>query len=302
MREMDFLNSKTKTRLGTVQAGNACCKPVWMSGAAGNIAKLSRGVLAPVLLLFLACGVSHGDAARHADRFTHSYLIHLPGIAGPTYFDGEFVRGLRNGGYEGRLDVYDWTESDPGLDALWSRQRNEREAAAIADKIVSIFKSDPLARITITAHSGGVGVAVWALERLPKGVQVQTMLLLAGALSPQYDLSKALGHVCGKAYSFSSLDDAVVLGAGTRMFGTIDGVDCDAAGRVGFSTPSGADSAAYQKLVSRPYQQAWIKLGNIGDHIGTLQTRFAQHVLAPLVLQGLGANVTTQPTTPPAHG
>jgi hypothetical protein len=284
MLETVFFNLKAKTR------------------AAGVICKLSRGVLTPVFFVCIVYGISRGDADQNASRFAHSYLIHLPGIAGPTYFDGELVRGLQSGGYDGRIEIYDWTEADPGLAALWSRQRNEREAAAIADKIVSIFKSDPLAQITVTAHSGGVGVAVWALERLPKGVQVQTMLLLSGALSPQYDLSKALRHVCGKAYSFSSVNDAVVLGAGTRMFGTIDGVDCDAAGRVGFSTPPGADPAAYQKLVPRPYQQAWIKLGNIGDHIGTLQTLFAQHVLAPLVLQGLGATITTQPTTAPAHG
>ena len=96
---------------------------------------------------------------------------------------------------------------------------------------------DPKLEITLTSHSGGTGIAVWALEKMPEGMQVQTLVLLASALSPDYDLSKALRHVRGKAYVFYSQNDQVVLGAGTRLFGTIDGVKSDAAGLIGFRMP-----------------------------------------------------------------
>jgi hypothetical protein len=90
-----------------------------------------------------------------------------------------------------------------------------------------------------------------------------------------------------------------VLGAGTRMFGTIDGVKSDAAGRVGFAKPAAADDAAYAKLVAVPYDPAWMRLRNIGDHVGPMMRPFAKEVIARLLLTGelpVVMPLTTQPT------
>ena len=58
----------------------------------------------------------------------------------------------------------------------------------------------------------------------------------------------------------------IVLGAGTRVFGTIDGKKEEAAGLRGFKTPDEpADAKQYDKLVQMPYQDAWMEIGNIGD-------------------------------------
>ncbi len=98
--------------------------------------------------------------------------------------------------------------------------------------------------------------------------------------------------------------DAVILGVGTSTFGTIDGVREDAAGRVGFSEPAGADHKQYAKLVQVPYDSDWIRLGNIGDHIGSMSRPFARTILAPLLLRGelvkLSPVATTLATTEPA--
>ena len=139
------------------------------------------------------------------------------------------------------------------------------------------------------------------------------MLLLASALSPEYDLSAALRRVRGKMYAFNSADDTLVLGVGTRTFGTIDGVKCDAAGRCGFVLPPTADRAAYEKLVQVPYAAQWMDLDNLGDHVGPLRGPFARDVLAPVV-RGEAPEFTTMPTVrattrpttapatrPPAH-
>ena len=85
----------------------------------------------------------------------------------------------------------------------------------------------------------------------------QAIAMFAPALSPQYDLTKALKHVKGKLYVFSSPHDFVVLSAGTKMFGTMDGVRCEAAGLKGFVKPTSADSEQYKKLVPQPYQRTW---------------------------------------------
>jgi len=65
------------------------------------------------------------------------------------------------------------------------------------------------------------------------------------------------------------------------VFGTIDGHKCDAAGKCGFTKPEGADAELYNKLVACPYDAAWMKYGNIGDHIGVMSSRFAAAIPTP---------------------
>ena len=215
----------------------------------------------------------------------HEYAIHLPGIAGSQRLDRYFVQGLRDGGYAGTIDIYDWPGADPGLGALFARQRNEGQADKVAAIIRQIYEKDPAAKVRIVCHSGGAGIAAWALERLPDDVKIETLVMIAPALSQRYDLSKALAHVRGKAHALTSVNDVLVLGAGTRMFGTIDGVKEEASGLRGFTMPEGADAKQYEKLVQVPYDEAWMDLGNIGDHIGPMGRRFAAEMISPL-LQG----------------
>ena len=218
-----------------------------------------------------------------AKRDPQERLIHLPGIAGARLLDRYFVAGIREGGYEGEIEIYDWTAGDPGLGALLARRRNEDQAAKLAERLKALLKGDPDLKIRLVGHSGGSGIAAWALERLPEGMQVETLVFIAPALSQRYDLSKALAHVRGKAYAFTSENDVLVLGAGTRMLGTIDGVKEEASGLRGFTQPAGADDAQYAKLVPMPYTADWMEFGNIGDHIGPMGRTFAHEVVSPIV-------------------
>ena len=227
------------------------------------------------------------------------YLLHLPGIGGLMRIDRLLTGGLKSGGLDGAdVIVYDWTNGNRGLPALGAIERNKQEARKIARMLEDRARANPDLRIVITGHSGGSGVAVWALESLPDDVQVDALIMLAPALSPQYDLSKALRHV-KRAYAFNSEHDPV-LGPGTRAFGTIDRIMTNAAGRVGFQKPDGADDEQYAKLVQVPYDRGFLLLGNIGDHIGPMMPRFAARVIAPLILTGELPRPTTQPTTAPA--
>lgn len=214
------------------------------------------------------------------------YLLHLPGIGGKRSIDQNMTEGFVQGGFSGQVEIYDWTEGDIGFDSLIADSRNHKEAKLIAAKLTERYDKDPASPIYLTSHSGGGGLAVWALEDLPDRVKINTLVLMSPALSPQYDLSKALRHVSGKAYVFSSMDDQLVLGTGCRLLGTIDGVKTDAAGRVGFAKPPGADDAQYAKLVPMPFQLEWTHYGDMGNHVGGMTHRFARLILAPLVLSG----------------
>ena len=274
---------------------------------AGGARQARRGWLRrlPPVLVFLAL-LAPGAAAEPAARpgpndVNADYLLHLPGIGGYRWVDRTMVAGLRQGGYDGRLAVHDWTGEQAGLEALLNRPLHERESTRVAEALEKRYRENPNRRIILTAHSGGTGIAAWALEKLPPDVRVDAVIFLASALSPGYDLSEALRRVRGKVYSFYSATDTLILGAGTRTFGTIDGVKCDAGGRCGFVRPAGADEAQYEKLVQVPYDAAWMNLGNIGDHIGPMAGPFARDVLAPVV-RGDAPKLTTSPTPRAAEG
>src|SRR5262249_48129493 len=105
------------------------------------------------------------------------YLLHLPGIAGIKSIDRSVNRGIEDAGFPGDIENYDWTDADPGIGALISYQRNHKEAQLIADKLVQERNARPGARMFILAHSGGCGLAVWALEDLPANVKIDTVIL-----------------------------------------------------------------------------------------------------------------------------
>jgi pimeloyl-ACP methyl ester carboxylesterase len=257
-----------------------------------------------LLLLVASAGCDHHRAAND-DTPTPTlgppskpYLLHLPGIGGIRRIDRMLTEGLVQGGIDADVEIHDWTGSDEGMNALYAHQRHQREAEIVAQKITEKFRADPRRKIILSGHSGGTGIAVWALEKLPDDVKVDSLLLLASALSPGYDLSPALRHVRGKAYVlYSALDP--VLGVGTRMFGTIDGVKSDAGGRVGFKKPKDAvDPKQYDKLVQIAYHPTWIRLNNIGDHIGAMMRPFAREILSPLLQTGVLREIAKAATRP----
>jgi pimeloyl-ACP methyl ester carboxylesterase len=210
-------------------------------------------------------------------------LVYLPGISGLLGPGRRLGTALDSGGFDALYRVFDWTDGDPGLDALRAYDRNQDQAQDLANRLAGQRIGDPDRPIVLIAHSGGAGVAVWTLEKLPKETRVRAAILLAPALSPDYDLSRALRHVSGKMVVFYSPRDEWILGAGTKLFGTIDRVQSEAAGLHGFHIPAGADPAQYHKLIQIPYDPAWAALGNPGDHMGPLAGPFIRTVLAPLL-------------------
>lgn len=214
-------------------------------------------------------------------------VLYLMGVGGPLNVDDTLALGLYRGGVPGLIARYDWTAGDPGVPALMATERNQYESARVAALIMQWKGKHPNQPVVIVSHSGGTAIAAWALEKLPANVKVNGWILLASGLSPQYDLSRAMGHVAGEAHSFYSEHDDIVLGAGTRVLGSMDRVYGDAAGRVGFARPAGGDAAAYARLKQHPYEDKWIRLDNFGDHIGWMEDRFAAAVLAPLVAEPL---------------
>ena len=254
-------------------------------------------VLFSLVILLIGAGVARAESVE-----PRPFLLHINGIGGERLFDRTLVGALKQAGLEADCETHDWTHGDFGLTALQAYDKHRAEAKKIANRLVERAKQFPTAPIYITAHSGGTGVAAYALEMLPEDVKIQSIFFLAPALSPEYDLSKALRHVTGSLYVFTSPYDSVVLDTGTKMFGTIDGVRGAAAGLRGFLQPSTGDAEQYKKMVHFPYQKGWlVKYGNAGSHICSMRPKFARMFLGPLLLTGKVPMDETIATTRPSR-
>jgi len=240
---------------------------------------------AAAVFLALLCLSTHVPGAAPPEMRPARVVLHINGIAGRLPLDDALLRGLRDGGVEAEFLIHDWTGADAGIPALRNGARHREQAGRIAELISGRLARNPRTLLTITCHSGGAGLAVWALERLPDDLQVEDVFMFAPALSPAYDLSAALARVRGRMLVFSSPYDSVILDVGTRLFGTIDGVKSVAAGLNGFVMPAGADAVLYRKLVPVPYKPHWLlEYGNAGSHICAMGPLFARHVVARLML------------------
>lgn len=241
-----------------------------------------------VALLSLWTGCSTTDL-RQPQRYGYGLVIILPGIEGTSPLNANIARGLAEGGVPSAVEVYDWTfaRSMSWLVNLADESRNRHHGAEVARRIISYQNRYPGRPVHLVGHSGGGGVAVFALEALPPDRAVTSALLLAPALSPDYDLRRALRRTQCGIWNFYSSQDVGFLGLGTTIFGTIDREHGSAAGAVGFREPSGLGEEGARlyrmRLHQVRYTERMARSGHSGGHTGWASRQFVRQWLAPLV-------------------
>jgi len=200
------------------------------------------------------------------------------------------VMGLRYAaawsGLGHRVAAVDWGH---GLGRWYRDLANVENHAARAAEVVAAVeefrRARPDAPVFLVGKSGGTGIIVRALEGLPEDA-VEVAVLLASALSPRYDLSRALRAVRRELVAFWSPLDTFLLGAGTTAFGTVDRVHRPAAGLVGFRRPPGADPATYARLRQVRWRLPMGRAGYLGGHVGPDNPRFLRAYVVPLLQAG----------------
>lgn len=173
---------------------------------------------------------------------------------------------------------------------------HEAKAALIAAEVAVLAERRAGAPAFLVGKSGGTGLVVRALEALPAD-SVEVAVLLSPALSPGYDLSGALRAVRREMVVFWSPLDMVVLGLGTRIFGTVDRVNSVSAGLVGFRPPEGLDEAGlaqYRKLRQVRWRPTMVRTGYLGGHVGPDSPAFLRKYVLPLLTVG-GAPAVDSP-------
>ncbi len=166
-------------------------------------------------------------------------------------------------------------------DDLQSHAKNMRRAKNLAEELTRWKRDNREARITLIGVSGGAAVALWACEMLPPDVRVNKIVLLSAAVSPGYDLSKALSRCDVGIFNYYSGRDTYFLDHETKRWGTMDRKYGPAAGYRGFDSPENARNRT--KLFQRAWDESMIWQGNFGGHFGFTGEGFERKVIAPLL-------------------
>lgn len=255
--------------------------PRWLRGAVSTL-----GV--PFAWLGRFCG-RFLRRFRKAERYSKGLVIVLPGIESQSFLNHSVAWGLSDGGWPGAIEIYDWTTTWTVffLYHLRGRQRNLRQGRLIAERIVQYQAEYPGRPVHLIGHSGGGALSVFALEALPSGQHITSAILLAPALSPGYALHSALAHTDAGIWNFWSPLDLLFLGAGTLLFGTIDGKLSLSSGMIGFREPAGIDERQrqqyQQKLHQVPYRAGMATTFHLGGHFGCTNRAFVECQVAPLL-------------------
>lgn len=252
-----------------------------MPGVVQKRAMRHLGAILASLVAFAAAGCATPVVAPQQPNT----VIIVPGLGGDGGDGGvyaQIVHGLRDAGSHDCLRIFNWgcgwllfpvTLGDSGL-----HHDTERK---LADQIMQWRKDHPGSRIVLIGHSAGAGVIAGALGRLDDSTVVGPVILLAPALSPDFDLRPALAHA-NIVHVFYSAQDTFWQGIGSFIFGGYDGVHRDGAGRKGFTL---AQLSAEQKetVIQHPWQPQWKSLGEDGGHFDWMSKPFVQKVLWPLL-------------------
>lgn len=222
------------------------------------------------------------------ERLEKGYVLVLPGIEGHSVLNRSVVCGLIDAGLPYAVEIVDWTGGYRlGPVNLRWKSRNLRTAAAIAQRICDYQDEFPGRPVHLVGHSGGGGMSMLTLEALPEYRNVETVTMLAPALSPKFDLRTALQKVNREVRHFYSSFDFLLLGVGTLAVGTLDGRHRISAGMCGFQWPKDISEETrnlYEiRLNQIPYSARMAKSWNFGGHFGCTNRKFTAEWVAPFI-------------------
>jgi len=243
---------------------------------------------AALLLGVIAVGCGSSRSFVTQERLEAGLVVTLDGVGGYNWGPKWLRSGLDEAGVGSAIVIYDWSKGPKGMWVadLLDEARNHAAAKDLAEMVETYISAMPNRPVTLIGHSGGTAVVVWALESLPEGCAVERAILMAPALAPDYDLSKALRHVRSRLYVMYSYGDLPLMAAGTAVFGTMDRQHSVSAGLVGFKMPPAVppdDRAQYLKVRQIPWTISLVKTGHLGGHMGWTSTRFARDFIAPIL-------------------
>lgn len=264
----------------------------------GRLVRFYRGLFSNLRSLVLPLGKLLGSRLNHlksAERLERGLVLVLPGVDGESFLNHDIAWGLADGGVTAAIEIFDWTTGCFLLFIyhLCSWRRNLAWAERLAIRIVEYRSAYPGRPVHLVGHSGGAAMAILAVERLPAGQTVTSAILICAALSPQYNLTRALQKIDRGIWNYHSRVDIMACVIATVLLGTMDRLHVVAAGNIGFVPPANLTPDARElygmRLRAVPFRAAMITSFNIGEHFSATNRVFVAEWIAPL-LTGLEAD------------
>jgi pimeloyl-ACP methyl ester carboxylesterase len=190
-------------------------------------------------LCFVAIGcMSQEEMQARKDK---GLVVVLPGIEGKSNSNANIKRGLDQAEVPGYIVIYDWGFPVPGFGLLVNQTDvggNRRAGEKLAKKLMAYQKAYPGRPVFLIGHSGGTGIAVFALEHLRRmrGEPIEGVFLLASSMSANYPLNTALSMTRRGIVNVYNPRDTAALQLGTGIFGNVDGGRGATAGMSGFTS------------------------------------------------------------------
>jgi pimeloyl-ACP methyl ester carboxylesterase len=243
---------------------------------------IARAVLA-ALPLPLAAGCADTLNARYTTpkMMDQGIIYILPGIQGVDYHYEDIRKGLQGSGIPCAIKIRPWGSQIPGIKLVINETDvggNRAWAQTIAQEIQAYRQQYPGRPVHMIGQSGGCAICVFTAEALAKAgaPPLEELVLLDASLSADYDLRPALGECRKGIVNFYNLRDVAVLGAGTAIFGNLDGGHGDSAGQAGFTTDL---ARLYQVKVT-----AEMMCPGEGMHFADTCAAFAARYMAPWII------------------
>lgn len=241
--------------------------------------------LAPVFvaaLILTGCWRPPRPTAQQLDR---GLIWLFPGVEGGPWQLRAAEREFRDAGVTAAIRIHDWWRPFGMLENLRAVERNRADAARIAAEIAEFCRRRPDDPVDLVGYSGGGGLAIFVAEALADGVALRNIILAQPALSAAYDLQPALRRVTGRIVHFHAPGDALTLGAGTTLFGTMDRVYGPSAGKDGFDVARAIlDESLRPRLVQIAWDESARSAGHGGAHLGMLAYEWNRRFVAPWLL------------------
>jgi len=258
-----------------------------------KIMKLRYAILG-LLIVLSGCGGKLMPGYSDHDTRNASYwerygkVYYLDGAGNLGFGRDTVPRALRSCGYRGDVENIIWTSYTGPLGDQMIRINAKLRSEQLTKTITEYREKYPNTPVYVLGLSAGSGVAIWAVENLPEGMMVDDIVLLGSSLSTNYDVTKALKHVKGKIYVFSSPNDKI-LKTFIPVTGTIDGAYfVEPAGIAGLYPPDNISAEGLklyrEKVDNIPWKPVFGRLGNEGGHTDATSYRFLRYYILPKVL------------------
>jgi len=251
-----------------------------------GVSQAVRRAIAAVILGVLLCGCNTRPYMT-SDRLDKGLVVILPGIEMHPAHSALIREGLMEGGVPCAFEIYNWYKGNISARYVYDEAASRMRARELADYILEYQRAHPGRPVFIIGHSAGGAMAVFATEEAAGSRPIDGLIILAPALGPEYDLTRALGGCCGRMVNCWSSTD-YFLKALTTAGQNLDGTSGKTAGQEGFRLPTGAPESrrkAFASLVQIKWAPEMLKEGNWGGHLAWSDPYWVKADLAPIIKQ-----------------